>query len=74
MRTGYNHTRAALNTALGLLIILIIAAVCITWVAVEIVVGVTMLQLGSPFLGWAMLAIAASNVVFGLILIGRAIS
>jgi hypothetical protein len=74
MRTGYRHTKTVATVALGLAILLAIVAVSVTWIVVEIMVGVTMLQIHSYFLGWAMLAIAASNLIFGLIWVGRATS
>lgn len=71
MRTGYNHTKAVAGLILGLAIAVAVAAVFILWVYVEIAVGVSMLQIDAPFLGWAMLVIAASNVIGGLLWLGK---
>jgi hypothetical protein len=65
------RTHDILAVTLGTAALLVIAGLCMLWLTVEVWTGIIMFNIGQPFLGGCMLAIAAGNALFGLSLIVR---
>lgn len=65
------RTHDILAVTLGITALLVIAGLCLLWIAVEVWSGIILLNTGQPFLGGCLLAIAVGNALFGGSLIAR---